>query len=88
MYYSYTVTNNRYVRDLPGVLNPLIDAILATSNKKLDKNKLKIYNYFDEQFVYAISLFTTLSRSSEITQDKCQQFIDSFKVLIIYKSEA
>ncbi len=85
MYNSYTVTNNSYIKQLPKVLNPLIDAIAADKPNKVQLNELNIRPYMNEQFVDIIELFQKICISSPQTQKLYQSFADFIQTKIIYK---
>jgi hypothetical protein len=85
MYNSYTVTNNGYIKQLPKVLNPLIDAIAASKPTKVQLNELNINLYANEQFVDIIELFKKITIPSPQTQKLYQSFVDFLQTKIIYK---
>lgn len=85
MYNSYTVTNNSYIKQLPTVLNPLIDAIIASKPNVVKLNKFQVRSYMEEQFVDIIELFQKISSSSPQTQKLYQNFANFFQKKIIYR---
>lgn len=85
MYNSYTVTNNSYIKQLPKVLNPLIDAIIASKPSVVKLNKFQVRSYMEEQFVDIIELFQKISSSSPQTQKLYQNFADFLQKKIIYR---
>lgn len=85
MYNSYTVTNNSYIKQLPEVLNPLIDAIIASKPNAVTLNKFQVRSYRSEQFFDIIELFKKISSSSPQTQKLYQNFADFLQNKIIFK---
>ena len=85
MYRSYTVTDNRYVRELPAKLNPLIDQITSSKLKALNRKELKFYTYQDEDFIDVVLLIKAIANQASETKKNCDEFVDFFKSSIIYK---
>ena len=85
MYYSYTVTNNDAVRNLQAKVNPLIDSILSSDIKAIQKSELKTYGYMDEQYVDVVSFFQTLTKQAGAAQQKYKEFVEFFNKSIIHK---
>lgn len=85
MYSSYTVTDNRYVRELPAKLNPLIDIITSFKFKAINREKLKLYSYMNEDFIDVVLLIEAIAKQASDIQNKCDDFVDFLKNSIIYK---
>lgn len=85
MYSSYTVTENRYLRDLPARLNPLIDELLASNMPAIDRSELKPYLYWDELFVDAVFLLKALAKRSGYAEKRCDEFVEFLKTSVIYR---
>ncbi|MDF0552567.1 clostripain-related cysteine peptidase [Kamptonema sp. UHCC 0994] len=85
MYNSYTVTNNQYVRELPGKLNPLIDKITSSKLKPINWGELKPYRYMDEDFIDVVLLIQAIAKEATDIQNNCDDFVDFLKNLMIYK---
>jgi hypothetical protein len=85
MYSSYTVTENRYLRDLPAILNPLIDEILSSNMPAISRSELKPYLYWDELFVDAVFLLKELAKRSGCAENRCDEFVEFLKTSVIYR---
>lgn len=88
MYSSYTVTENRYLRELPARLNPLIDEILSSLSSKrlaISRSELKPYLYWDELFVDAVFLLKALAKRSGSAEKRCDEFVEFLKTSVIYR---
>lgn len=85
MYSSYTVTENRYFRDLPARLNPLIDEILSSNMPAISRSELKHYLYWDELFVDAVFLLKELAKRSGCAEKRCDEFVELLKTSVIYR---
>ncbi|MBW4492062.1 MAG: clostripain family protease [Oscillatoria princeps RMCB-10] len=88
MYSSYTVTENRYLRELPARLNPLIDEILSSLSSKrlaISRSELKPYLYWDELFVDAVFLLKELTKRSGCAENRCDDFVGLLQTSVIYR---
>ena len=87
MYNSYTVTNNQYLHELPGKLNPLIDKIISSGIKPINRKELKSYRYMDEYFIDVVLLIELIGKESNKLENDCNNFINFLKNSIIYKHQ-
>ena len=87
MYSSYTVTDNRYVRELPARLNRLIDIITSSKFKAFNREELKLYSYRNEDFIDVVLLIEALAKQVNNIQDDCDRFVSFFKTSMIYKHQ-
>lgn len=85
MYYSYTVTNNDAVHRLPALINPLINSILSSNIKAIQKNEFKTYRYMNERFVDAVDFFQTLTKQVNAAQHEYREFVNFFNKSLICK---
>jgi hypothetical protein len=97
MYHSLTVTNNRYLHDLPEKLNPVIDSIL-TSSIRVDRSfissllssqtrdkKIEFYHYLGESFVDTVKFFQELTKQIRPDCKEYNNFVDFLNKLLIHK---
>lgn len=88
MYSSYTVTENRYLRELPARLNPLIDEIMSSLSSNMpaiSRSELKPYLYWDELFADAVFLLKALAKRSGSPEKRCDEFVEFLKTSVIYR---
>jgi len=80
MYNSYTVTDNRTIRELPAKLNPLLEEIIGSKIKALPTHQLKPYSYMGERYVDFLYFLQTLSQqttSANKHYDKLVKFLQN-----------
>ncbi|MBD2494816.1 clostripain-related cysteine peptidase [Nostoc sp. FACHB-280] len=85
MYYSYTVTHNHRLRDLPKIINPLIDSIMAANTKAINLNEIKFYSYMEDKLVDLVSFLAKITEQSGANQTLLQNFREFIQTSIIYQ---
>ncbi|MBD2301954.1 clostripain-related cysteine peptidase [Nostoc sp. FACHB-190] len=85
MYYSYTVTHNHRLRDLPKIINPLIDSIMAANTKSINLNEIKFYSYMEDKLVDLVSFLAKITEQSGANQTLLQNFREFIQTSIIYQ---
>ena len=85
MYNSYTVTNNRTIRELPAKLNPLLEEIIAAKIKAIPTNQLKTYSYMGERYVDFVYFLQTLSQQTASAQKHYDELVKFLQNSMIHK---
>lgn len=84
MYSSYTVTSNRSFSKIPEKLNPVIDLILLSDSQLINKSKIKIYAYMNEQYVDVVEFFQSITAQAIGDTEKLHDFIAFLNESMIY----
>lgn len=84
MYHSYTITNNYALRDLPKLINPLVEAIIAADIKAINLSQVKFYAYMQDHMVDLVTLLEKLTEQSGANTNLLQSFSEFIQTSIIY----
>ncbi len=85
MYNSYTVTNNRVIRELPAKLNPLLEEIIGANIKAIPTSQLKLYSYMGERYVDFVYFLQTLSQQTASAQKHYDKLVKFLQKSMIHK---
>lgn len=85
MYQTYTAINNQVIQQLPGKINPLIDAVLAANFHDIHISNLATYEYMEDRFVDLVAFLQTITEQSGADPEKYNNFIKFFNNYLIYK---